>query len=28
LDAAEKGAAPYKPFSSGKGQWLSPAWSR
>lgn len=28
LDAAEKGAAPYKPFSSSKGQWLSPAWSR
>ncbi len=28
LDAAEKGAAPYKPFSSNAGQWLSPAWSR
>lgn len=27
LDAAEKGAAPYKPFS-GKGSWLNPAWSR
>lgn len=27
LDAADKGAAPYKPFS-GRGQWLNPAWSR
>ena len=27
LDAAEKGEAPYKPFS-GKGTWLNPAWSR
>jgi Tol biopolymer transport system component len=27
LDAAEKGEAPYKPFS-GQGMWLNPAWSR
>ena len=29
LDAAERGDAPYKPFSSGAGaQWLNPAWSK
>ena len=28
LDAADKGAEPYQPFSSGAGQWLNPAWSR
>lgn len=27
LDAAEKGEAPYQPFSSG-AQWLNPAWSK
>lgn len=27
LDAFDKGAEPYKPFS-GKGAWLNPAWSR
>ncbi len=28
IDAAEKGEAPYSPFSNGGVQWLNPAWSK
>ncbi len=28
LDAAEKGEAPYQPFSGSGPQWLNPAWSK